>query len=282
MPFRPRRDSTFLRQRRALRWRAFRIFCWRCAGWLLLALFLVAMHDVFVQWDRYNVHEIDIVGNRLIGREEVLDVTGLKGPINVFRVNPFLLAKRLQDDPRIKSADVSINWPDRIRIRIVERTPLAIIRMDPPVMIDVEGACFQASQKPSQISLPEIEGLTPADFPGSGTPAAEAYQETMNALAAWTKENVYLTLENIDRIRVDPDIGLTVIPKQAISGLNIGQIRIGYRLYSEKSALLEHVIRYMNQIHMNQAIEWIDLTDMKRIVLKPAGADSAEAFRKEK
>lgn len=258
------------------------MFCSTCIGWLLLCLFFVALHDIFIQWNRYDVRQIQVDGNSLISREEVLAIARLTEPINVFRVNPFLLAKRLRDDARVQFADVSISWPDQIRIRILERKPLAIIRMEPPVIVDVEGACFQATNAASLDGVPEIEGLGPEDFPGTGMPATEAYRETIHALVTWTRENGSLTSKNIDRIRIDPDIGLTVIPKHPISGFNIGQIHVGYRQYPEKSALLDHLIQYMNQIRVNPAIEWIDLTDMKRIVVKPAGTETGGALRKEK
>ncbi len=280
MPIRPRRDSAFLRQRRKLRWKAFQSACYSCMVWVFIGLALVTLHDFLMQWDRYNIRDIRISGNRLIGREEVLEIAGLQEGVNVFRVNPYLSTKRLREDPRIQYADVAISWPDAIQIQVVERAPMARIQMDPPVFIDAEGACFQASDRYPIEGIPVVEGLEPRDFPAPGVPPSTAYQETMQALKSWTAEGGFLNHDNIARILVDPDIGLTVVPKKELNHQSIAQVRMGFQAIAEKTLLLERAITYMNQIHMSQSIEWIDVTDGRRIVIKPAGA--AEVVRKEK
>lgn len=282
MPIRPRRDSAFLRQRRKLRWKAFQSALSSCMGWLFIGLALVTLHDFLMQWDRYDIRDIRISGNRLIGREEMLEIAGLQEGVNVFRVNPYLCTKRLREDPRVQYADVAISWPDVIRIQVVERAPLARIQMDPPVFIDVEGACFQASDRYSIEGIPVVEGLQPKDFPARGVPPSSAYQETMQALKVWTAEGGLLNRNNIARILVDPDIGLTVVPKDELNHQRIGQIRIGFQHITEKTQLLERAITYMSQIRMSHPVEWIDVTDLRRIVMKPIETGPAEVVRKEK
>lgn len=282
MPIRPRRDSAFLRQRRKQRWKAFQSACYLGLGWLLIGLALVSLHDFLMQWDRYDIRDIRISGNRLIGREELLEIAGLQEGVNVFRVNPYLCTKRLKEDPRVQYADVSISWPDVIRIQVVERTPMARIQMDPPVLIDVEEACFQASDLYSIEGIPVVEGLQAGDFPARGVPASSAYQQTMQALKSWTAEGGLLNRNNIARILVDPDIGLTVVPKNELNHQRIGEVRLGFQNITEKTQLLERAITYMNQIRMSQPIEWIDVTDLRRIVIKPSGVEPAEVVRKEK
>lgn len=251
-------------------------------GWLFIGLALLTLHDFLIQWDRFAIREIRISGNRLISREEMLEIAGLQEGMNVFRVNPYLCTKRLREDPRVQYADVTISWPDAIQIQLIERSPMARIQMDHPVFIDVEGTCFQASDRYPIEGIPVVEGLEPRDFPAHGVPASTAYQETMRALKSWTTDSGLLNRNNIARILVDPDIGLTVVPKNELGHQSIGQVRIGFQAIPEKTLLLERAITYMNQIRMNQPIEWIDVTDLRRIVIKPVGVGPAEVVRKEK
>lgn len=74
---------------------------------------------------QFYVTRAEVVGRQTIPLKEIYTMTGVLG-LHLFWVDPVALEVKLAAAPSIASADVTVGWPDRVRITLVERKPVAV------------------------------------------------------------------------------------------------------------------------------------------------------------
>jgi cell division septal protein FtsQ len=93
----------------------------------LAAVWLAALIALLVA-PALRVHSVDVSGNRRLSAGQVVAAAGLQHPGPVFLVDPPSLERRLASATWVRDASVSVQLPDRIRIRVDEWTPVAVYR----------------------------------------------------------------------------------------------------------------------------------------------------------
>lgn len=72
----------------------------------------------------FSFGRVYITGVQQISRQDILSLTGLKEPVNLFLVDKKNIEHILANDLRIKKADVYYELPNVLHINITEETPL--------------------------------------------------------------------------------------------------------------------------------------------------------------
>ncbi len=85
-----------------------------------LAAFAFLLND-----PQFYVTRPEVVGRKTIPVKDIYAMTGAPG-LHLFWVNPAEMEAALEASPSIERAHVSVGWPDRVRIEIVERAPVAV------------------------------------------------------------------------------------------------------------------------------------------------------------
>ena len=68
---------------------------------------------------------------------------------NVFRIRTALIADALRELPEVRSAEIAVALPDRIRVRVIERLPILVLEgQTGRFLVDVEGRLFLAQPAP--------------------------------------------------------------------------------------------------------------------------------------
>ncbi len=95
--------------------------------WLSLALLSVSIYALIIigQDASYFLTHIPVSGNSTITSSEIVASSGLAGT-HVFAANPGIAANRIGRLPGVVSAKVSLQWPNQVRIEIVEDKPVAV------------------------------------------------------------------------------------------------------------------------------------------------------------
>jgi cell division protein FtsQ len=116
---------------------------------------------------------IEVIGGPHVSRAQIMDVMGGDIGRNVFFVPLEQRRRELEDIPWVESAAVGRLLPDRIRVEVRERTPVAFAKVgskihlvdDKGVIIDLpsvrRGAIVQG--KPETYSFPVIVGISDSD-----------------------------------------------------------------------------------------------------------------------
>ena len=110
--------------------------------------------DVFV------LKNIQIKGNRILTREEVLNLAGLKASQRIFGINLREVEKRIRANPFVKKVKVVRYLPSSLEISLIEREPIALLK---PYPVDPEGQLLPPLKGQRRPRLPLITGI---DVPG--------------------------------------------------------------------------------------------------------------------
>ncbi|MEA1881505.1 MAG: FtsQ-type POTRA domain-containing protein [Candidatus Marinimicrobia bacterium] len=119
-----------------------------------------------IKWADYRraftVNNIQISGYEILDKEDYQEI------INRFDIqsihDPKLdhIAEAVEANPFVKAARVSRHFPNRIKINIVERKPLAILNIDSFLMIDGEAFVLPDHQYSQSTLIPILSGFNPA------------------------------------------------------------------------------------------------------------------------
>src|SRR5277367_183295 len=88
--------------------------------------------------------DIEVAGNQNVGRSQVIEVMGGDIGRNIFFVPLDQRKQQLEQIPWVESASVMRFVPNRLRVEIHERTPVAFIRIGSKILLtDASGALME-------------------------------------------------------------------------------------------------------------------------------------------
>jgi cell division protein FtsQ len=133
-----------------------------CFGALLLIRNSV-MHDprFFIQ----SASSIEIQGNVHLTRDELINIFGEDVERNIFYVSLAQRREQLQELPWVEHATVMRLLPNRLRVSIVERTPVAFVRQGSQIgLVDASGVLLDMpTHGDAHYSFPVVTGILAAD-----------------------------------------------------------------------------------------------------------------------
>jgi cell division protein FtsQ len=152
-----------------------------------VALVLVTLYRYGTQSWRFRIDSsdnIEIRGNRNVTRTQVLDVLGGDIDRNIFFVPLAEQKKQLEAIPWVESATVMRLLPNRLRIDLRERTPLAFIEIGGRIaFIDAHGVIMDMpAGAQSTFSFPVIVGMSEKDPLSTRSPRMKIFHELITQL----------------------------------------------------------------------------------------------------
>jgi cell division protein FtsQ len=89
-------------------------------------------------------NQVEIVGNQFVGRAAVTDVFSFDMGKSILRVPLDVRRRQIESIPWVEAATVERTLPDRIRVELVERTPVAFLRTGSELqLVDVSGVVLE-------------------------------------------------------------------------------------------------------------------------------------------
>ena len=279
----PSRKNRFRKTKAAGR-SLFRDRAMRAARFILSSLVLVAVsgsfifaYDYFTQTRQFQVRRVEVTGQQRLSRQQVLEMAGIGKQTNILAVNLTTTRKRLLADPWIADVTVSREIPSGLRFHVVEEKPLALLDMGSggQFLINTNGTVFNRVDGPGTSDLPRVEGLNHADLPVAGRPDTKAFMAVMTLFRLVDSKKSPMSLSDIRRIRMDRDIGATVVV-----GRGNRAVKLGFGRYPEKVEALEQVMASLDKNGRLNHCRVIDLYDVNRIVIT-MGASGASVSDEE-
>jgi len=246
---------------------------------LLLAMSagLIFAYDVITQADCFRAERIDIVGARRLTRQEILDQVRLDPGVNIFWVNRPLVEKQLLAHPWIAGAGVERTVPNRLTLRITEYTPAAIVTLGArKFLMDRHGTLFKEVEPTEPLELPEVTGLDFADIRMPPHPQTIACRSVLEVLELGNRSDSPLASPSVQRIAVDPDLGLTLYLHDGTT-----PVRLGFSGYPEKYRRVRRVMDYFAPRKDSRRVRWIDASNADRIVVKLQREETIDEGKKE-
>lgn len=130
-------------------------------AFLSLAAYSYKWIDDYLQesLSTFKLVDIDIKGNKVLSRKDVLALCGLKPGQELLTIKPVDVVKKLCRSPYIKAAGAVRSLPSTLRIVIKERKPIAFIYGRGLNLIDDEGYLIPVPRMNRRWNLPFITGV---------------------------------------------------------------------------------------------------------------------------
>lgn len=260
------------------------------AGVVFVSFFFVFVHDLLTQSEHFKARQVHIEGGQRLDARTLAAVAGVRPGVNVLSVNLTAARKRLLAHPWIAEAEVRREIPATLSIRIREHVPAAVVEMGKKFLLNTNGEIFKEWEPADPGGLPVVSGLKASDLrladrseaassrglPGlraaapPTSPPSRPMDAVMQVLARAGEAGSVLPTREIRTIRVDRELGITVVAfDQAKS------IRLGYDDYAPKLRLFADLLAFLKTQPAMTDFERIDLTDANRVIVNPVKTELA-------
>lgn len=232
----------------------------------ILMAVLIAL-AAFPQSALFTVDRVEVQGTRRLSSAEVVELSAVRRGERLFATDGEAVMRRLEADPRIKSAAVRLRPPRGVVITITERVPIAAAAIGSRfALVDEEAFAVALADGPG--GLPEVvdnSGMHPLERRG----VAAVTAGIRSALAALPVIPEQLRADLI-RVVVDPGQDLTLVMRSGLS------IRAGKALgLPERLGQVPELLATLRGKQVFPAV--LDLRYSGSVVITPAGATPSGA-----
>ncbi|MEU4567262.1 FtsQ-type POTRA domain-containing protein [Micromonospora sp. NPDC023956] len=207
----PPSTRRFMQRARQRRLRA--ALPWAVAGGVLVLAGMIAW--TLLGTGLFGVREVRVLGTELVTPVQVRQAAAVPDGVPLARVDLAATARRIGELPAVERATVTRDWPDALVVRVVERTPVAVVPQGERfVVVDRSGVAFR--EEPAR---PEGLPLARVARPGPDDPETRAALEVLAVLTPQLREAlVDVTVEGLARITVRLSDGRTIVWGDATRG----------------------------------------------------------------
>src|SRR3954452_2923974 len=207
--------------------------------------------------------DIDIEGMQNVTKAQIMDVMGADIGRNIFFVPLSQQKVQLEQIPWVESASVMRFVPNRLRVEIHERTPVAFARGGPRIfLIDAGGTLMELPQK-HKYSFPAILGMYPGEPLSTRVPRMKAYNQLVQDLdsggARYSQDLSEVDLSDLEnlKVRVNDAAGDVLVELGSSDYLKRYRIYVSHvQQWRQQFQKLESVnLRYDNQVIVNPDVE---------------------------
>lgn len=206
---------------------------------------------------------IEVAGIENVTKAQIMEVMGADIGRNIFFVPLSQQQVQLEQIPWVESASVMRFVPNRLRVEIHERTPVAFSRVGPKIfLIDAGGTLMELPPK-HKYSFPVILGMNPGEPLSTRVPRMRAYNELVQELdssgAHYSQDLSEVDVSDLDnvKVRVNDPAGDVLVELGASDYLKRYRTYVSHvQEWRQQFQKLESVnLRYDNQVIVNPDLE---------------------------
>jgi len=109
----------------------------------------------------FFVREIQVRGGEKVGGDEIVAMAGLRRGMNIWRIEPGAIEKKVAKHPWVRRVLVRRDFPRRVVIEVEERAPKAIVALGQLYYVDTDGVIFKEVGAGENVNFPLLTGLRP-------------------------------------------------------------------------------------------------------------------------
>ena len=242
---------------------------WACIAVGVLgiaAVAAIALYNYGERSWRFRIESsdnIEVTGIENVTQAQIMEVMGADIGRNIFFVPLTLQKALLEQIPWVESASVMRFVPNRLKVEIHERTPVAFARVGPRIfLIDAVGTLMELPQK-HKYSFPVILGMYPGEPLSTRVPRMRAYNELVRQLdsggARYSQDLSEVDLSDLDnlKVRVNDPQGDVLVELGSSEYLKRYKTYVSHvQEWRQQFQKLESVnLRYDNQVIVNPDME---------------------------
>ena len=206
---------------------------------------------------------IDVAGIENVNKAQIMEVMGADIGRNIFFIPLSQQKAQLEQIPWVESASVMRFVPNRLRVEIHERTPIAFARVGPRIfLVDAGGTLMELPQK-HKYSFPVILGMNPGEPLSTRVPRMKAYNQLVQDLdsggARYSQDLSEVDLSDLEnlKVRVNDPQGDVLVELGSSEYLKRYKTYVSHvQEWRQQFQKLESVnLRYDNQVIVNPDME---------------------------
>jgi cell division protein FtsQ len=242
---------------------------WGCVAVGILgigAVVALALYDYGEHSWRFRIESsdnIEVTGNENVTKAQIMEVMGADIGRNIFFIPLAQQQAQLEQIPWVESASVMRFVPNRLKVEIHERTPVAFARVGPRIfLIDAGGTLMDLPPK-HKYSFPVILGMNPGEPLSTRVPRMSAYNDLIQQLdsggARYSQDLSEIDVSDLEnlKVRVNDPQGDVLVELGSGDYLKRYQTYVSHvREWRQQFQKLESVnLRYDNQVIVNPDME---------------------------
>jgi cell division protein FtsQ len=212
--------------------------------------------------ERFTLASFEVRGNRVLTREEVLDLSGVEIGSRLFDVSIRELEACVAACPRVERAQAVRALPGRVLVTVDERVPEALVAVEPGVVLEVtgDGIVLPPVARSVAVDLPVITGAVGQIEPGMAEPPSELMEAIrLLAMARSVSERLWM---DISEVRIAPGSGLVIY-----TVADGAEIRVGSGALEPND--LKRLWHVLNDVRdRGRTIDSIDLRYEDQVIVK--------------
>jgi cell division protein FtsQ len=253
------------------------------AAFCVLALLAGVLYSYGEHSWRFRVESsdnIDITGMENVTKAQIMEVMGADIGRNIFFIPLAQQKAQLEQIPWVDSASVMRFVPNRLRVEIHERTPVAFARVGSRISLIDAGGTLMELPRNHKYSFPVILGMNSGEPLSTRAPRMKAYNELVRDLdsggAHYSQDLSEVDLSDLDdlKVRVNDPAGDVLVELGSSDYLRRYKTYVSHvQEWRQQFQKLESVnLRYDNQVIVNP-----DMEGRPQPKLSPAVAKTAIA-----
>ena len=250
----------------------------------VFGLVAAALYHYGEQSWRFRVESsdnIEITGMQNVTKAQIMEVMGADIGRNIFFVPLAQQKAQLEQIPWVEAASVMRFVPNRLKVEIHERTPVAFARVGPRIALIDAGGTLMELPRNHKYSFPVILGMNAGEPLSTRAPRMKAYNQLVHDLDAggahYSQDLSEVDLTDLEdlKVRVNDAAGDVLVELGSSDFLKRYRIYVSHvQAWRQQFQKLESVnLRYDNQVIVNPDLEGRP----KQAVLSGTAARAAEA-----
>lgn len=231
-----------------------------CLVFAALSALCVTVYRTLLASPLLQVTRIQVSGYQQLDPQTVIQQAEIPSGVNILSLDLNAVGRRLMSHPWIAAALISREIPDRVRIEIEERQPVALVKGRQFYLMDSQGICFALAVPSEHTGLPIITGLD-SETIGPGHSLPREFTDLIEDL--YRESQLKLPWRLISEIRWTNNTGLSIFTVQGGIQVNLGSDNYGLRI-----ARLEKVLRYLEEKGVQAQLRGIDLSHGNRVFVR--------------
>jgi cell division protein FtsQ len=229
---------------------------------------------------------IEVTGMQNVTKAQIMEVMGADIGRNIFFVPLDQQKLQLEQIPWVESASVMRFVPNRLKVEIHERTPVAFARVGPRISLIVAGGTLMELPHNHKYSFPVILGMNPGEPLSTRAPRMKSYDELVQDLdsggAHYSQDLSEVDLSDLEnlKVRVNDPAGDVQVELGSSDYLKRYKTYVSHvQEWRQQFQKLESVnLRYDNQVIVNPDMVKPEVRGAtKQAVLAPSAAKAAAA-----
>ncbi len=222
-------------------------------GGFFLVQFLLAS-------DQFRIDTIRVEGNQRLCEQTLVALSDVRSGMSTFSLDLDLIGRKIAENPWVKEARIERIFPRQVRIKVVEREPVAIVNLGFLYYLDADAVVFKVLDGSDSLDFPVVTGFDRTRLELARQEDRDELMQVVGLMMDLQQRQLF-GLHKVSEVHKEPGGGLSVYTAE-----NGVRIRLGYGNYGEKLDRLERIYALLRP--KMRMLEYIDLNVDEKVIVR--------------